>query len=269
MMASESLQQVPLSLALFDHIPSQTTTNDKLALLALHRAIRRRTRNNFIYLEIGSHLGGSLQALVVDPACRKIISIDPRPRLFKDERGLDLKYDENSTERMLALLRPIPGADVGKIETIERDTDAIDADAFHLRPHYCFIDGEHTDAAALRDARFCLRAAEQDACIAFHDANIVYNAISAFLIELTELQRQFRAYVLPDAVFVVELGSCYLSEEEPLKSLKAQHYQAYLFALESNDWYRAVLNKPLFRKLRRARFVRRLFIVPGRETQGV
>jgi hypothetical protein len=34
-----------------------------------------------------------------------------------------------------------------------------------------------------------------------------------------------------------------------------------MFGLKQLDWYRAVLNKPLFRLLRRTRFVRRLFIV--------
>ncbi len=80
---------------LFNHIPSQTTLNDKRALLALHEVNRARTNGNFVYLEIGSHLGGSLQALVLDPACSKIISIDPRPHKFADERGLDLTYHSN------------------------------------------------------------------------------------------------------------------------------------------------------------------------------
>lgn len=71
-----------MNLALFDHIPSQTTTNAKHALLASQEANRARIDGSFVYLEIleiGSHLGGSLQALVADPARAKIISIDPRP----------------------------------------------------------------------------------------------------------------------------------------------------------------------------------------------
>ena len=60
-----------------------------------------------------------------------------------------------------------------------------------------------------------------------------------------------------------------MAHKEPIKSLLNENYLAYLFALKSNEWYRAALNKPLFRALRRTRFVRRLFLVPGLEQQGV
>jgi len=258
-----------MDLAPFDYIPSQTTTNDKRALLALQEANRQRTGGNFVYLEIGSHLGGSLQALVLDPTCSKIISIDPRPQKFSDERGLDLTYDSNSTARMLELLGKIPGADIAKIETFESDSGRLNPQEISPPPDYCFIDGEHTDAAALCDARFCLRVASPDGCIVFHDANVVYRAIDLFLIELASTRRVFRSYVLADAVFVVELGTCHMAESEPIKSLLGENYRAYLFALKSNEWYRAVLNKPLFRKLRRTRFVRRLFLVSDLKEQGV
>ena len=258
-----------MDLQLFDSIPSQTTPNDKRALLALHEANRNRTGGNFVYLEIGSHLGGSLQALVRDAACSKILSIDPRPQSFGDERGLDLNYPANSTARMLELLGKIPGADIGKIETFESDSTRLAPEKISPAPDYCFIDGEHTDAAALRDARFCLKVVSANGCIVFHDANVVYRGIDLFLHELASTGRIFRPYVLPDAVFVIELGDCQMSQDEPIRSLLRENYRAYLFALNSNEWYRAVLNKPLFRKLRRIRFVRRLFLVPGLEAQGV
>jgi hypothetical protein len=258
-----------LDLSLFNYIPSQTTPNDKRALLALHEAVRCQTKGNFVYLEIGSHLGGSLQALVADPACSRIISIDPRPDKFRDQRGLDLNYPENSTAKMLQLLSRVPHASIAKIETFEANTAELQSEHVRVRPDYCFIDGEHTDAAALRDARFCLKVVKPDGCIAFHDANIVFHAIDTFLTELHAERHDVRCYVLPDTVFVVELGRFGISEQQPIKSLLADNYQAYLFGLKSNDWYRAVLNKPLFRKLRATRFVRRLFIVPGAESQGV
>ena len=258
-----------MNLELFDHIPSQTTINDKRALLALHEANRQRTGGNFVYLEIGSHLGGSLQALVLDPACSKIISIDPRPHKFADERGLDLTYHSNSPARMLELLGKIPGADVSKIETFESDTERLMPERISPQPDYCFVDGEHTDAAALRDARFCLKVVNPNGCIVFHDANVVYRGIDLFLAELAATGCAFRPYILPDAVFVIELGTCDMAETEPIKSLLRQNYQAYLFGLKSTEWYRSVLNKPLFRKLRGTRFVRRIFLVPGLDEQGV
>ena len=254
---------------MFDHIPSQTTPNDKRALLALLTAIRNRTAGKFVYLEIGSHLGGSLQPVVIDSACTKIFSIDPRPRVWADERGLDVHCLDNSSARMLQLLREVPGADTSKIETFDADTASLDPSRISSPPDYCFVDGEHTDVAALRDAQFCLKVMKADGCIAFHDAAIVYGGIDLFLKELAASGRKFRPYVLSDAVFVVEIGNCAMSDMEPIRSLLAENYQAYLYALKTNEWYRAALNKPLFRTLRRTRFVRRLFLVPGMEQQGV
>lgn len=255
---------------MFDYIQSQTTLNDKRALLALQAANRRRTGERFVYLEIGSHLGGSLQPLVVDPACAQIYSIDPRPKSWADERGLNRAFADNSSAKMLELLAKIPNADTSKVKTFEEDTESLNPKLVSSEPDYCFIDGEHTDAAALRDAQFCLEVMNANGCIAFHDANIVYKGIDSFLKELIARGRQFRPYILPDSVFLVELGNCEIANEEPVKSLLIHNYQAYLFALKSNGWYRAVLNKPLFRTLRRTRFVRRLFIVDGfEEEQGV
>jgi hypothetical protein len=71
---------------LFDHIAlTQSEPDDRKALLAIHDAVARR--GPFTYLEIGSYLGGSLQAVVADPRCKHIISIDPRPEAPPDERG--------------------------------------------------------------------------------------------------------------------------------------------------------------------------------------
>lgn len=109
----------------FATISSQSTPRDQRSLLALHAAARR-AYGEFVYLEIGSHIGGSLQALVADPACKSIVSIDPRPKAFADERGIVSKYPENSTERMLEYLAKVPGADLTKIRTIELDCRQID-----------------------------------------------------------------------------------------------------------------------------------------------
>src|SRR3954452_18480154 len=90
-------------------IESQTSPQDKRSLLALHLACRRQ-RSPFRWLEIGSHLGGSLQALFQDPPCVAIDSIDPRPEQLPDERLGPVSYPGNSTERMLELLGDLPEA---------------------------------------------------------------------------------------------------------------------------------------------------------------
>ena len=55
-----------LDLSLFDAIPSQSSAWDRRSLLACQAAIRQRI-GRYVYLEIGSHLGGSLQTHVLDP----------------------------------------------------------------------------------------------------------------------------------------------------------------------------------------------------------
>ena len=44
--------------------------------------IRQAMGDRFAYLEIGSHLGGSLQVLIQDERCERIVSIDSRPPWF-------------------------------------------------------------------------------------------------------------------------------------------------------------------------------------------
>lgn len=246
--------------SLFATIESQSTASDQRAMLALHAAARAHF-GSFTYLEIGSHIGGSMQALVADPACTSIISLDPRPKVFADERGLPSEYPDNSTERMMEHLAKVPNADLKKVRAIESDTQRVAPDLISPAPHFCFIDAEHTTVAALNDARFCLKVARPDAVIAFHDANVVFAGIDAFLAELEAAGRAFKAYLLPDAVFVIELGEGQLIRDPRVLECYMNSWKGYLFALRALDWYRAVLNKPLFRLLRRTRFVRRLFIV--------
>jgi hypothetical protein len=247
--------------ALFSTIPSQSTAADQRALLALHAAARR-VYGTFDYLEIGSHIGGSLQALVVDPVCSSIVSIDSRPKAFADERGIVSEYPDNSTARMLEHLAKVPGADLSKIRTIESRTEDIDPGTITPKPHFCFIDAEHTTVASLNDARFCMRTVRANGCIAFHDANVVYAGIQAFLAELEKAGTAFTAYLLPDTVFVVELGEGRLIKDSRVMQSFLNSWRGYTFALNHMEWYRQVLNKPLFRLLRRTRFVRRLFVVP-------
>jgi hypothetical protein len=191
-----------LDLGLFRHIESQTTDSDKRALLALQNVCRDRF-GAYSYLEIGSHLGGSLQPFVVDPLCEAIVSIDPRPQVQDDERGPSpgYEYPDNSTERMLELLRQVPGADLTKLRTIEAGTEAIAPAEVEERPRFCFIDGEHTNASAFRDACFCAAVVARPALILFHDRHAVASGIARFLFCVPGF-----AYPLRDYMLVVELG---------------------------------------------------------------
>src|SRR6185295_1456922 len=109
-----------LDLTLFENIESQTSDLDKRSLLACELAVRS-LRDSYVYLEIGSHLGGSLQPYVVDEKCERIFSIDKRPPLQPDERGLNYKYENNSTARMLENLKKVSNAGLEKITCIDDD----------------------------------------------------------------------------------------------------------------------------------------------------
>ena len=84
---------------LFAMIPSQTTDEDRRTLLSIQRFIRKN--GEYAYLEIGSHLGGTIQPHYLDPRCSLIYSIDKRPPFQPDERGRNFDYPDNSTEKML------------------------------------------------------------------------------------------------------------------------------------------------------------------------
>src|SRR5437016_5643611 len=88
-----------LDTSLFENVRAQSSERDRVSLLALQNACRE-IHGQFDYLEIGSHLGGSLQVLVADPRCTSITSIDSRPETTPDVRGIS-SYPGNTTERML------------------------------------------------------------------------------------------------------------------------------------------------------------------------
>jgi hypothetical protein len=190
-----------LDTSLFGHVRSQTSERDRVSLLALHVACRD-IHGQFTYLEIGSHLGGSLQVLIADERCTSITSIDLRPESAPDVRGLS-SYPGNTTQRMLDRLATVPGADLAKVRTIEADTSDVEPDRL-TPPQLCLIDGEHTYDAALQDARFCRRALRGNGAIVFHDRRLVRTAIEAFLEELGESPHE--GYPLLGSVYVIELG---------------------------------------------------------------
>jgi hypothetical protein len=193
-----------LDVALFRPIPSQTTQGDRRSLLAIQRATARR-RASYAYLEIGSHLGGSIQPHCLDGRCRKIYSIDARPARQPDDRapGHVASYEDNSSARMLGLLRGIGAGDPGKIECFDSDASQVDPSAISDRPDILFIDGEHTDSAVKSDAAFCLRVAAKGATVVFHDYDILHPAISGICRTLADEGRAFSAYKLEGSVFAV------------------------------------------------------------------
>lgn len=238
-------------LRLFEKITSQTTEGDKRSLLACQSATRRML-GDFTYLEIGSYLGGSLQPFLLDSRCRKIYSIDKRPASQPDERGIDYVYKNNSTNRMLENLKQV-SSDLEKIVCLDGDASEIEPERIEPRPDLCFIDGEHTDEAAQSDFHFCLNVLKENGAILFHDAAVIYNGLQEIVNYLRENNRKFNAYILPEVMFVIEIGDFPLHRDPKIAEMLVNNHTAYLFGLRYNDYYRDFVNKPLFKKYRNFR----------------
>ena len=109
-----------LDISLFDKIQSQSTDDDRRSLLACESAVGN-LQNGYMYLEIGSYLGGSIQPHLLDEKCARIYSIDKRPEVQPDARGYDWVYQNNSTARMIELLKGV-SENTDKLTTIDGDT---------------------------------------------------------------------------------------------------------------------------------------------------
>jgi hypothetical protein len=194
-----------LDVGLFDAVPSQTCSEDRESLLRLQRCVRRA--GSYVYLEIGSHLGGTLQPHLVDSRCSSIYSIDKRPLEQRDESRGVWHYPENSTKRMLSgLQEAFPQSSVEKIKTFDADARELDPSTFIPKPEFCFIDGEHTDQAVRSDFDFCLQVCNRNGIIGFHDANIVVGGLTHIKRRLTERRILFRGIILPRYVYVILLN---------------------------------------------------------------
>lgn len=237
-----------LDLRLFEKIDSQSTAADKRSLLAIQAAVRE-LRPGYRYLEIGSYLGGSIQPHLLDDKCSGIVSLDKRPVQQPDARGFDYTYLNNSTTRMLEMLRAVAPDRMEKIRTIDGDSADVAPESIGEKVDLCFIDGEHTDGAVLSDFKFCLKALNESGCIAFHDAQITYNGIADCVKFLESSGRPFRAYPLPTFVFVIEIGDFPLHRNEAIFERIASH-ESYLSALQDNDQYRRFSTKYPFRMVR-------------------
>lgn len=193
-----------LSLDLFEAIPSQTSAADRRSLLAVQRATARR-HEPFAYLEIGSHLGGSIQPYLLDPRCTAIYSIDPRPAEQPDDRspGYIARYENNSTERMLRLLGGIEPAQVAKLRCFEADASRVDPARIRPLPHVALIDGEHTRRAVLSDFAFCRKVIAPGGTILFDDFPIVYPAVLEICGSLRKQGEGFLPARLEGKVFAI------------------------------------------------------------------
>ncbi len=226
-----TIEQVEfLDLSLFEKIGSETSTEDRRSLLAVQRATTRRHKR-YVYLEIGSHLGGSIQPHLVDPRCSRIYSIDPRPsQQLDDRRELRVcNYENNSTERMIELLRVIAPNEVSKIQCFDKDASELDPSQLMDRPQIALIDGEHTEKAALSDFRFCNKVINNDGTIVFHDFGIIFPAIRKICNALDEKNLKYIPLKLEGSVFAIFFDAETVRSDPYLMSLYILHKNLLLY----------------------------------------
>jgi Methyltransferase domain len=252
---SQSLDFEPriagLDLSLFAAIESQSDDGDKLSWLALQRAARRN--GSYSYLEIGSHLGGSIQPHLLDPRCRKILSIDKRPSEQPDDRGQRFRYEDNSTARMLANLRPLDPDQISKIVCFDSDAQEVDVSLLSARPDLCFIDGEHTESHVLSDFDFCARVCSPRAILYFHDDWVIYPALARILRMLGKQGKAFKAVKLQGSTFAIALGQSPIPEDDFLKKV-AMDGRRFIFQMRVRRLLKSAVPSfllPLTRRVRR------------------
>jgi Methyltransferase domain len=229
-----------LDISLYEVIPAQLGIWDRRALLGLHAAVAT-SLESFSYLEIGSYLGGSLQVLVRDPSCARIISIDPRLSYVPDPRVPEWEYEDNTTEHMMSRLRRIPDADTSKLVVLDTRSEDVSSDALPGCPSFCFIDGEHTDEAVLRDAELCMAAIDDEGLIAFHDSSIVRRGICEFL--TAHWGHVSTALAFTGEVFAVEIGDRKMLRSAVIQRAVGSTWHTVAFRLASR-WGRSPC--PLF-----------------------
>ena len=213
---SECLQM--LDTTIFS-VESQTSANDQKSLLLIQNMVRKLVPN-YVYLEVGSHLGGTLVPHLVDPLCRHVLSVDKRPASQRDERGTVFEYEENSTQRMLDTIKSnVPESALMKLTTFDYDVSDLDNTQIDRQVDLSFIDAEHTVAAVFRDFVGTMRFLADSFVIAFHDANLLCDGLQNIECFLRYQGIKFRSFFLPDVVFAIFAGDFVDLDGHPIERL--------------------------------------------------
>jgi predicted O-methyltransferase YrrM len=183
-----------LDISLFDAIHSQTLPNEKEALLLLQSLHHKKSE--YVYLEIGSFIGGTLQPHLLDQKCKKIYSIDKRVSQSNQKN--------NTVEFMLDSLKSIQ-EDISKIKTFECDTRDVPIRSISEKADLVFIDGWHSDEAVYSDFRASLKLCKQNAAIVFHDTYWIFNGILKIYKYLRENNLKFHKFLVGGSVSIILL----------------------------------------------------------------
>lgn len=185
---------------------SAASENDRTSFLRLQQVIRTHVQP-YTYLEIGSEIGGTLVPYLLDDTCKSAVSIDLRPLEVPDERGVVFDYGTaNTTARMLdTLTKAVGSVPLRKLTCLVCDASSVRVDQLPARPQFAMIDGEHTNTACFSDVISLLPLIADDAVIAFHDANLICDAIENAEKMLTHIGIEHATVFLPDCVAAIGL----------------------------------------------------------------
>ena len=156
----------------FFPIPSQTSLKDKFVILKINKLMNSKTKN-FIYLEIGSYLGGSLTPFLNNENCKLVISIDKRNQILDDERNEKWSYKKISEKLMIKKLKE-KKLDITKLKSFDGDISD-----YKPKTNYdlVFIDGIHTDKNSFSDFLYALGKINKNSIILFHDSVVIFKAL--------------------------------------------------------------------------------------------
>jgi hypothetical protein len=109
---------------------------------------------------------------------------------------------------MLALLSQIPAADTGKIQTFESNASGVSLTSIPAPVDFAFIDGEHTNAAVVRDFNAVRGFLAPTSVLAFHDCFVTLEALVSIRRTLCrEDQKHCFLYFPESDVVAIAFGS--------------------------------------------------------------
>ena len=169
-------------------ISSQTSANDKRVILGTIDLIKKNNIRKFNYLEIGSFLGGSLTACLLEDKCKFIASIDKRNQKQDDERSEEWSYENVSELDMLNKLKQC-GLNINKLKTFNGDVSDYKT---KVKFDLAFIDGIHTDINTFSDFLNTLKMINKNSIVLFHDSSIIFKSINMINLLLKNNNYKFK-----------------------------------------------------------------------------
>jgi hypothetical protein len=229
--STEALEKIEISDISIFTVPTSTYPEDKSTLLKIQQLAQSET-SGYNFLEVGSYRGGALVPHLLSPLCKAVYSIDKRPKSTPDERGISFSYEEVSTRDMIGfLLEQIPESHLSKLHTFDEDASEA-VPRITEKIDFAFIDGEHTVKATIRDFLSVYPCLSDNAFVAFHDANLIIDAIHSVKLFLDYLGISAKVFFLPQVVAVIAIGDYVRVAEAKFASIA---YDEKAFELKSKS----------------------------------